>query len=607
MTVRFRTIYHDKTREFAFDRKAISIGQAPFNDIALGECAIAGIHGQIEVHEEEMLVFRARASSMATRVFRAGECTQSSDGVEEQVFHIRPGDSIWLGDAPAVRVEVIGVELAARPTWSCHPVDAQAWSAMSKEAGQLFFRLSDSLSQAPDIEYFLRSAVYFLHQQHGVLPERVDLALPLGSAPWRAEDFRLDAISLAPSAPGEDEDGASKSPALDVRRIQGAFRRRRESLPIFRSHRADILDELKKRDRFVLLEHSGTPETEANVSTAQDAESEPDESSRYQVLIPCVLGDELAAVLSLYFLESPQSPDSGLSCEAIGGFIRQLQPISSMVLASYRTERRVEGVVEENRYWRERQRRHHFHKDFIAESDAAREVYEQVNHCVTHDDSVLLLGEAGSGKALIAQAIHHLSPRKDSMLTSINCRGLSGDDLDFELFGSADNKMTGDMEARTGIFELAEGGTVLLEEIDRLSLMLQGKILRMLRESEVRRTGETVGRRVNIRLVASTHCDLRQLVEAGQFRRDLYIVLSRNPLELPPLRRRIEDILPLARTFVSVYAGRYDRSCQRLSPDVQATLLAHSWQGNVRELKSVMESAVLKCDGEAIEIRHLGF
>src|SRR5690554_7807291 len=103
MTIRFRTICHEKTREFAFDRKSISIGRAPFNDVALMGCAIAGIHGQLEVYEEGALAFRARASAMPTRVFRDGECTQSSDGVEEQVFHLRPGDAVWLGESPSVR------------------------------------------------------------------------------------------------------------------------------------------------------------------------------------------------------------------------------------------------------------------------------------------------------------------------------------------------------------------------------------------------------------------------------------------------------------------------------------------------------------------------
>src|SRR5690554_7131277 len=130
-----------------------------------------------------------------------------------------------------------------------------------------------------------------------------------------------------------------------------------------------------------------------------------------------------------------------LSHEALSAFIVGIEPLAAMALFSHRRTRWAESVLEENRYWRERQRRQHFYKDFIAESDAAREVYEALNQCVSHDESVLLHGEAGSGKALIARAIHHLSGRKDAMLTAINCRSLSGDDLDFELFGSADNAL----------------------------------------------------------------------------------------------------------------------------------------------------------------------
>jgi|GEM_PF-3337606 len=615
MTIRFRTICHEKTREFAFDRKSISIGRAPFNDVALMGCAIAGIHGQLEVYEEGALAFRARASAMPTRVFRDGECTQSSDGVEEQVFHLRPGDAVWLGESPSVRLEVIGVEVAQKPAWVSHPIETPETGGISAEAGALFFRLSRALAEAPSVETFLKIAGTFARHSLGVLPERVDLAVPIEAVSWRAEDFRLDAITLEPAA----------------LLVHGAYRRRRESLPIFRAQNADILGQLKRLDRFVILERPAPqPSRESRLFGAspldsddfdstqfdsevfddepgEDASSEPAaEPTRYQVLIPCALRGELAAVLSLYFCEAPQMAGADLSHEALSAFIVGIEPLAAMALFSHRRTRWAESVLEENRYWRERQRRHHFYKDFIAESDAAREVYEALNQCVSHDESVLLLGEAGSGKALIARAIHHLSGRKDAMLTAINCRSLSGDDLDFELFGSADNALTGDTEARTGIFELAEGGTVFLEEVERLSLLLQGKILRMLRESEVRRTGEAAGRPVDVRVIVSTHCDLRKEVEAGRFRRDLYMVLSRYPLTMPPLRERREDILPLARTFLNVYRERYDRGCQRFSADVEAIFLAHCWRGNVRELKSVIEAAVLQSEGEVIEVKHLG-
>lgn len=624
MTIRFRTICHDTTREFAFDRKSISVGRAPFNDVALTGCAIAEVHGDLEIHEGDALVFRARASSEATRVMRDGECTQSSDGVEEQVFHIRPGDAIWLGESPAVRLEVLGLDKVQGRAWTRYPINPRAERGLSAEGGRLFFRVSRALAQAPSIENFLRSAAYFTHASLGVLPKRVDLAVPIEAVAWHAEDFRLDAISLAENA------GDDVTPVMES--VLGAYRRRRESLEIFRAQNSEILSELKSLDSFVILELSEVePEpldlpfganpfeadeydSEAFDSEAFDSDpydSQPydtdyAEPARYQVLIPCALRGELGAVLSLYFVDSPTGPDSEATEGALAILIGQLEPLAAAVLDAHHRVRRGQAVLEENRYWRERQRRHHFYKDFIAESDAAREVYEKVNECVSHDEPVLLLGEAGSGKALIARAIHHLSPRKDAMLTAINCRSLKGDDLDFELFGSANNQLTGDTDARTGIFELAEGGTVFLEEIDRLSLLLQGKILRMLRESEVRRTGEAAARPVNVRLIASTHRDLRKRVEAGHFRRDLYMVLSKFPLTMPSLRERPEDILPLARTFLSTYRRRYGRAAQRFSSDVEAIFMAHAWRGNVRELKSVIEAAVLQSDGDVIEVKHLG-
>jgi transcriptional regulator with GAF, ATPase, and Fis domain len=571
-------ICEDVVRELAFDRKSISIGNGPFNDIVFAKCAIAGIHGELEVHEDGTLAFRARASSMPTRVFRGDDLTQSSDGVEEQTLHVRPGDVICLGASPAVKLEIVGMESEREATWSTHRIDSDAAGAMSRDAGRLFFRLSDELSQTPSIEHFLRVAARLVHECTGRVPQRVELAIPIESSPWRSDDHRLDQISIDRTGVDIEESPAA---AVSEEAVSGNYRRTRDPLPPFRARTSEILHELEKLDHFVWLQ--------------------PQQGSA-QLLIPCSLRDELAAVLGLQFGEYERESHS----EAVSRVATLLRPLAAVALDSKRQMRRVEGVVEENRYWRERQRRHHLYKDLIAESEAAREVYENLNVCVEHDKPVLLLGEAGSGKALVARAMHHLSSRKDAMLTSINCRGLSGDELDFELFGSVNNELTGDIEARKGIFELADGGTVFLEEIDQLSLMIQGKVLRMLRESEVRRIGEAVGRRVDVRLLTSTHCDLRALVDSGRFRRDLYLVLCEHRLKLPPLRERREDILPLARTFLRNFSARYARPCRRISPEVESILLAHSWQGNVRELQSVMEAAVLQCNDESIEIGHLG-
>jgi transcriptional regulator with GAF, ATPase, and Fis domain len=400
----------------------------------------------------------------------------------------------------------------------------------------------------------------------------VELAIPIETDPWRSDDHMLDEVSI---------DAAESFCELDPADVVGGYLKTRDPMPPFRADAKEILAVLETLDRCVMIE-AKCPLT--------------------NVLIPLGYQGELVGVLDLGF----EGGDVSDFIEEIGFAATQLQPLGAVVLGRDRQWRLYEDVVEENHYWRSRQRRRYLFKDMIAESESMRAVYDKLDGCVSLDEPVLLVGEAGSGKALVARALHHRSPRKDGMFTSINCRNLSGDELDFELFGSVANELSGDVEPRKGIFELAEGGSVFLEEIDQLSLMLQGKIVRMLREAEVRRIGEAFGRTVDVRMIASTHRNLAELVKNGRFRRDLHLVLGEYVLELPPLRERGEDILPLARTFLRKFAERYDRACSRISPPVERRLSDHRWQGNVRELQSVMEAAVLKCDGETIEVSDLG-
>lgn len=186
------------------------------------------------------------------------------------------------------------------------------------------------------------------------------------------------------------------------------------------------------------------------------------------------------------------------------------------------------------------------------------------------------------------------------MLISLDCRALSDEVLDSELFGCVESEIVGAVAPRKGVFELADGGTVFLEEVDLLSPMMQSKLLRVLEEGEVRRIGEPVGRKVGARLVVGTHRDLGALVERGAFRRDLYLKLRDHVLRVPPLRERREDIVPLARVYLETFADRYDRPCRDFAGAAAERLRNHDWPGNARELKAVVESTVLKTEGETV-------
>ncbi|TXD35351.1 sigma-54-dependent Fis family transcriptional regulator [Lujinxingia vulgaris] len=266
----------------------------------------------------------------------------------------------------------------------------------------------------------------------------------------------------------------------------------------------------------------------------------------------------------------------------------------AMVLAERRRLRQeLAEAIEENRYFRERERRHYLFKDLVCESAAMREVYEQVNARVDDCDPVLMTGEAGTGKELLARALHHLGGRQGGMLIRMNCAEVPRELVDIELFGCVASELIGAVAPREGIFELARDGTVFLDEIDRLSPMMQGKIVRVIQEREVRRIGEGVGRRIETRLIASTHHDLEELRERGVLREDLYQLLKPGVLDVPPLRKRREDILPLARIFLAKFAHRHSAACRSVGPTLAGWMEAYRWPGNVRQLQSFMESAVL--------------
>jgi len=228
----------------------------------------------------------------------------------------------------------------------------------------------------------------------------------------------------------------------------------------------------------------------------------------------------------------------------------------------------------------------------VAASAGMRRVMELVQMVATADSAVLIQGESGTGKELIARAIHFRGPRAARPFIAINCAALPEALLESELFGYAKGAFTGAATEKKGLFEDADGGTLLLDEIGDMPLLLQGKLLRVLQEGEVRRVGSTAVRRVDVRILASTNRNLVDLIRDGRFREDLFYRLNVIPIVIPPLRDRRDDILPLCRHFLAVYGTKLGRSPQSLAPEALELALAHGWPGNVRELENLIERAV---------------
>ncbi len=218
--------------------------------------------------------------------------------------------------------------------------------------------------------------------------------------------------------------------------------------------------------------------------------------------------------------------------------------------------------------------------------------------------TVLIMGESGTGKELIARYIHLNSPRSSNPFIAINCAALPENLLESELFGYEKGAFTGAYRAKPGKFELASGGTILLDEITEMDLALQAKLLRVIQEREVDRLGGTHPIKIDVRILATTNRDIKEYVKEGKFREDLYYRLNVIPILLPPLRERGEDILILAYHFLEFYAHQYNIPIPTISSSAQKWLMEHTWPGNIRELQNLMERAILLCQGGKIQVKH---
>jgi len=236
----------------------------------------------------------------------------------------------------------------------------------------------------------------------------------------------------------------------------------------------------------------------------------------------------------------------------------------------------------------------------IGRSTAMSALCKQVKVVAPTGSTVLILGETGTGKELIARAIHNLSPRRDHPFIKVNCAAIPAGLIESELFGHERGAFTGAVSRRIGRFEMADGGTLFLDEIGDIPLELQPKLLRVLQEQEFERIGSTQTTRVSVRIVAATSRDLPRMVAAREFRPDLYYRLNVFPLRVPALRERSEDIPLLVRHFVELYSGRTSRRVTEVPVEAMEVLVRYHWPGNVRELQNVVERAVILSPGKVL-------
>jgi len=317
--------------------------------------------------------------------------------------------------------------------------------------------------------------------------------------------------------------------------------------------------------------------------------------------VPIRSGNEIFGALSV---DRAYDPDYDLEDD-----VRLLSIVGSLVAQAVKIRRAAEEererLAEENERLRAELRDRFRPSNIVGNSHEMREVYDQIATVSSSNTSVLILGETGTGKELVAQAIHYNSARADRPFVKVHCAALPESIIESELFGHVKGAFTGAVADRKGRFELAHGGTLFLDEIGEIPPTIQIKLLRVLQEREFERVGGTHTIKVDVRVIAATNKDLSQEVSRSRFREDLFYRLNVFPIHVPSLRKRKSDVVLLADHFIERYAQLSGKPVRRLSSAVIDMLMSYHWPGNVRELESCIERAVLVAEGDVIHPYHL--
>jgi PAS domain S-box-containing protein len=399
-------------------------------------------------------------------------------------------------------------------------------------------------------------------------------------------------------------------------RLEQDLREGRESLSILIDSAMDAIIELDADLRITLLNTAA----QRLFATSGEAVSGRE--------MACLLGDEASGKLSGLAKElagrSEGNPylwiPDGLAASPPGGptfraeatlsrFERNGATFYTLILRNVedriQAERKIRDLTAQTKYLREEIEADHGFQEIIGRSRPLREALKAVVQVAATDATVLITGETGTGKEVFARAIHDRSPRKDRPIVKVNCAAIPAALIESEFFGHEKGAFTGATQRREGRFALADGGTIFLDEIGELPLELQGKLLRVLQEGEFEPVGGSRTRKVDVRVLAATNRDLKAAMESGAFREDLYYRLAVFPLHLPPLRERGEDVVLLASAMLDRMARRLGRRPEALSEEDVRSLRAHSWPGNIRELRNLVERALITSRGEPVRIADL--
>ncbi|WP_437734992.1 sigma 54-interacting transcriptional regulator [Sorangium sp. So ce1335] len=556
-------------RTFELQGELITLGRSPDNRVVLDDRHVSGAHARI-VSSAEGVILEDLRSTNGTSVTRRGERIELGPG--RSAVALQTGDVIELGSGDAVTRMVVTIpeEADDARVVSIRRLDeiepAQAKIERDPSALSAMYAAQKRIGAANDLDQ--------------VLAEIADAVLALVPSSTHVTVVLRDDDQEPGAAP------AAFVPVLTrVRSESGRGAPPTGPVPITRSVY-----------RKVIKERAAVLAADAPIEVGQ-TESLMGASIRSTLAVPLWKGEEIIGVLQA----DNRSAPGMLNANDLETLL-VLAANASLAVANARLIKRLvlaeERLQKENSFLkgREEKRRGGGAVDIIGKSEAMRRVIAQLDKVVDTRVTVLIEGETGTGKELIAAAVHYRSRRRDKLFVAQNCAALAESLLESELFGHKKGSFTGATEEKKGLFEIADGGTLFLDEITETPLSLQSKLLRALQEGEIRPVGATSPKHVNVRIVAATNRNLEDEVARGRFREDLYYRLKVFPIRLPPLRERRDDIPLLAGHFLERYADEIGKPCGGFSQQAMELMVAYDWPGNVRELQNEVQRIVIQLD-----------
>jgi Nif-specific regulatory protein len=557
-------------RVFEPEADVIRIGRAPDNDVVLSAPHVSGEHARIVAGANEVLL-EDLSSTNGTVVVR-GEARIELGAQRALIVRLESGDVIELGGADELgsrlRVAVLaerepGQVLALRPI-----AELSGHTTSGKRNAELLKALLD-----------VQTAIGKAADLNEVLVAVADAALDL-------VERATHATLVLRTELGEEQDAGPSGYVPVLTRIRGPDGRPGAPsgpVPVARSVFRKVI-----RERAALLAADAPSESFSSESLLGA-------SIRSTIAVPLWRGESILGVLQVDNRDAPKMFDT-----ADVDVLAVLGANASLAVDNARLIRRLvsaeERLKKENAFLKGKERERRTELEIVGQSRAMRDLLAQLEKVVDTRVTVLIEGETGTGKELVASAVHYRSRRRDKLFVAQNCAALPENLLESELFGHRRGAFTGASEDKRGLFDIANGGTLFLDEVTEMPLALQPKLLRVLQEGEIRPLGSTSPKYVDVRIVAASNQQLERAVSAGRFREDLYYRLKVFPLRVPPLRERREDVAVLANHFLRRYTHELKKTIAGFSQQALELLTAYDWPGNVRELENEVQRLVIQAD-----------